>query len=148
MDGGARDWVLRVVLGRDPELAEPGPTTLSSHPDLALIEAELERIRATEPGPLTILVHHLRVVQQRGVRIAALRPSPIEHTARLVFADGTVVMIRADGAQVLPDVAVRLVRGERVHLTDVLPGPDAVRLELATQQRRVQVTATGFDQAD
>lgn len=149
MGSTAKDWVLRVVLGRDPEWAERGPpVALDSHPDLLAVQAELERIRAAEPGPTTVLTHQLRVVQQRGVRIAALRPAPIEHTARLVFADWTVVVIRAEHPNDLPDLAVRLVRGERVHLTAVTPQPDAVRLELTTARRRVAVEATGFDQAD
>ena len=148
MGGTARDWVLRVVLGRDPEWAERGPPLIGEHPDLAVIGAELERIRAADPGPVTVLTHRLRVVQQRGVRIAAVRPAPVEHTARLVFADRTVVVIRADHPHDLPDLAVRLLRGERVHLTAVDPAPEAVRLELTTLRRRVEVDATGFDQAD
>lgn len=148
MGGTARDWVLRVVLGRDPEWAERGPPVLDDHPDLLAVGAELERIRAAEPGPVTVLTHRLRVVQQRGVRIAAVRPAPIEHTARLVFADGTVVVIQTDHPYDLPDLAVRLVRGERVHLTAVAPEAAAVRLELTTLRRRVEVEATGFDQAD
>lgn len=146
--GAARDWVLRVVLGRDPEGDDPGPPPIAEHPDLLAIDTELERIRADERGPTTILAHQLRVVHRRGVRIAAVRPAPIEHTARLVFADSTVVVIRSDQPHDLPDLAVRLVRGERVHLTRVAPELDAVRLELTTQSRRVQVRATGFDQAD
>lgn|SRR5699024_6521773 len=146
--GTAKDWVLRVVLGRDPEMDHPGPPPIAEHPDLLTIDTELERIRAGEPGPTTILTHRLRVVHRRGVRIAAVRPAPVEHTARLVFADRTVVVIRSEQPYDLPDLAVRLVRGERVHLTRVAPELDAVRLVLTTQSRRVEVRATGFDQAD
>ena len=148
MAGTARDWVLRVVLGKDPEEIDRELTDDEIHPDLAELTAVLERIRADQPGPHIILVHHLEVLCRRGVRIASIRSAPVPHSARMRFADGTTIVIRSEQQGLLADLAVQLVRGDRIRLTRTIPATDVVRLELTTERGVVEVDATGFDQAD
>jgi|GEM_PF-4098064 len=150
MGGTARDWVLRVVLGRDPESAQRGPTAWDPEQltDLADLDAELERIRAADDRSLVILGHRLQVACRRGVRLHELRRAPVPHAARLVLADGLVAVVRAERPGILVDIAVRLARGEPVRFAACEPGRDAVRVTLTTLVGQVQIEAIGFDQAD
>lgn len=147
MDGSVKDWMLRVVRGRVPEVAEHGPPP-ELHPDLIALNATLERIRAEEPQPLIILAHHLRVLTRRGVRITSINPAPAHLSGRLRFADGSTVLVHADRVGVLSDLAVRLAGGQWVRLTETIIIGTEVRLRLTTANGSLLLVATGFDQAD
>ena len=147
MDGSVKDWMLRVVLGRDPEVVEHGPPP-ELHPDLIALDHALAEIRAAEPQPTILLLHHLRTLTHRGVRIVSVRPAPAELTARLHCADGSTILVRAEHTGILGAIALRLASGHWVRLSDVLAATDTVRLRLTTETGPVTVEAVGFDQAD
>lgn len=147
MDGSVKEWMLRVVLGRDPEVDEHGPSP-ELHPDLIALDRALAEIRAAEPQPTILLLHHLRTLTRRGVRIVSVRPAPAELTGRLHCADGSTLLVRAEHTGILSDIALRLASGHWVRLGEVLPEPDLVRLRLSTEAGPLTVEAVGFDQAD
>lgn len=147
MDGSVKDWMLRVVRGKDPEAVEHGPPP-EQHPDLIALNATLTRIRAEEPQPLIILSHHLRVLTRRGVRITSINPAPAHLTGRLRFADGSTVLVHSDRVGVLSTLAIRLAGGHWVRLRETINTGTEVRLTLATADGVVEVVAAGFDQAD
>lgn len=108
---------------------------------LADIALEFERQRRA------LLLERLQVLQRRRVPLRVLRAAPVAGTVRLGFADGTALLVRAEGrgdalaaALLLRRQAVRVGR----HWVDV-QGPVA---RLCWVGQSLDVRVLGLDQPD
>lgn len=117
-------------------------------------EAELEAIfdRATrdfDGAMLALLTARLRPVVLRGVPVKAVRPAPAPSTARVMFADGTVVIARGYRPGDLGQLSVSVLTQPSVCLVSYSRENDVTRLEFVLSRgRRLCAVAVGLDQAD
>lgn len=144
---------LAVVLGRWLRRRRARQTAGSDLPDLSPQElTELEqgfaRVEREESGILeTLLAARLRVLVSRGVPLRAMRPAPGEHAARLVFANGTVLICRAERPGDLYALAIRVHR-EGARLASWGSGPDGTVLRFSWPEGGADLIALGLDQSD
>lgn len=95
----------------------------------------------------TLLDRRLRTVQSRGVPLRAIRPAPGEHTGRLVFANGTVLLARARRPGDLYIVALNI-RAHAICLTSWSRAPDGIVLCFQWEGKSAELLVLGLDQAD
>jgi hypothetical protein len=67
------------------------------------------RRRLDEP-PMLLVRAKVRDVLRRGVPVNRIEPGPVLHTARAVFADGSIVLVRSVPPGHLMDAAVACLR--------------------------------------
>ena len=91
----------------------------------------------------------LRQVVLRRVPVKSIRPAPIPRTARVIFADGTVVIARGYRAGDLGMLSVSVLTEPPVVLRSYHRENDATRLVFAVRDdRRFAAQAVGLDQSD
>lgn len=132
--------------------ATPAPTPGRADPgadETIDLDAAFDRVLADHAHELGELLQlRLRNLVDRQVPVRGIRPAPGSHTARVCFADGTVVLARSASHGDL----VLLVRG--MHLGSVrLAGfsreGQVTRLDLRWRTgQRVALLAVGLDQPD
>lgn len=127
-----------------PEEEFPG----LSPAELAELERGFARVERETSGTLeTLLAARLRVLVSRGVPLRAMRRAPGEHTARLHFANGTVLIGQAERPGELYALAVQMHR-EGVQLASWHAGPDGTVLRFSWPQGGADLLVLGLDQAD
>ncbi|MFT3861561.1 hypothetical protein [Micropruina sp.] len=111
--------------------------------------AELGRRMEQEFGvaPVQILLDRLGIVTRRNVPLRSVRPGPARGLARICFADGTTVQVRARQVGDLGQLAVTAIT-EKVWVSDYRAENSNVVLDLNWNRGRVSVLAVGLDQAD
>lgn len=128
---------------------DPAATATLSAQDLADVRARFAAVLGEDARSRDVLVGaRLEVLVRRRVPLRLLRPAPGEHVARLVFADGTVLLARAAEPGEIYRVAMH-VEKHHVCLQAWAPHPDGQALRLAWDPRgHADLVALGLDQAD
>lgn len=104
--------------------------------------------RLTSPSdpPVMLVKAKVREVLRRGVPVNRLEPGPAIHVARVVFADGSIALIRSIPEGHLIDAAVACLRTRVLAVpADVDSGGDIV---LRWRRGQVLVELVGPDQPD
>lgn len=120
----------------------------------AVDEAEIDVLFAQtshdfDAAMLALLTARLRPVVLRGVPVHAVRPAPAPRTARVLFADGTVVIARGYRPGDLGQLSVGVLTQPPVCLVSYSRENDVTRLEFViSPDRRLSAVAVGIDQAD
>jgi len=123
-------------------------------PPVEFDEAEIDAlfVRAAQDfdGALTALMTaRLRPVVLRRVPVKAVRPAPAPHTARVLFADGTVVIARGHRPGDLGQLSVGVLLHPPVCLVACRRVNGTTHLEFVLHHsRRLTALAVGLDQAD
>ncbi len=118
-------------------------------PDVDDLTRSLRKIEAEHRGDLdSLLVCRLVQLMNRGSPLRRMSPAPVEHSARLVFADGLSILAHAPEHHGLLRLLTPLHHGSSVVLERVERGPDGVRITLRWGHHRVVAVVTGFDQVD
>ena len=143
------------ALRRDRVPAAPaGPAESGSVAGAVVDEADLEAIfaqatRDFDGAMLALLTARLRPVVLRRVPVMAVRPAPAPSTARVLFADGTVVIARGYRPGDLGQLSVGVLTQPSVCLVSYSREDHVTRLEFGlSQDRRLCAVAVGLDQAD
>lgn len=91
----------------------------------------------------------LRQVMLRRVPVKSVRPAPTPRTARVIFADGTVVIARGYRVGDLGMLSVSVLTDSPVVLRSYHQENDFTRLEFVVHDdRRFAAQAVGLDQSD
>ncbi len=110
--------------------------------------ATTTRTRRTGPDDVPILLVKAKVrdVLRRGVPVNRIEPGPVMQTARAVFADGSIALIRSVPPGHLMDAAVACLR-TRVTARPAGPADDG-DVVLSWRRGHVLVELIGPDQPD
>lgn len=134
---------------RAPAQLSPGPTSTFDPADIAELAERFAAVDAEQARAHCFAIDmRLRVLAHRRVPLRAVQPAPTAGTARICFADGTVVLARA----ARPGELVNLVCG--VHraatcLASWNAGPAQTTMRFAwSHGRTADLIAIGLDQSD
>ncbi len=113
------------------------------------LDAAFDAVLAAHSHELgDLLEMRLRGLIARQVPVRAIRPAPGTHTARLCFADGTVVLARSGGGRELSAIVLGMQSGSVVVSGFTREDP-LTRLDLRSRTGRpLAVLAIGLDQPD
>ena len=104
------------------------------------------RLASANDPPVVLVKAKVREVLRRGVPVNRLEPGPATHVARVVFADGSIALIRSLPEGHLVDAAVACLRTRVVAVpADAESGGDIV---LRWRRGHVLVELVGPDQPD
>lgn len=138
----------RAVRSRRAGTASAEATPALTPDDRAELERGFARIEQEVAGTLeTLLAARLQVLVSRGVPLRAMRSAPGEHTARLLFANGTVLIGRAERPGELYALAIQVHReGVAVESWHADPAGTVVRFRWPAGS--ADLVVMGLDQAD
>lgn len=137
-------------VGRKVRAPVAGPAASTDGPPSdAALDAAFDAVLAEHAHELRDLLEtRLRGLVARRVPVRAVRRAPGSHTARICFADGTVVLARSAGTRDLVALVVGMQRGSVV-LSGFAREGAGTRLDLSTQSGRpLALMALGLDQPD
>lgn len=104
------------------------------------------RLASANDPPVVLVKAKVRQVLRRGVPVNRLEPGPAVHVARIVFADGSIALIRSLPEGHLVDAAVACMRTRVLAVpADADSGGDIV---LRWRRGHVLVELVGPDQPD
>lgn len=137
-------WGLRRTRPQQPVDPTAAATELPEDPELAARlsrgEQELQELSTSA------VIAQLEPVIRRAAPLRGVRRAPAKGTTRLLFADGTVVLVRSQGGP-LALLAIRL-QHESILLVACRPIGSCAELEFSTGRGPVKALAVGLDQAD
>lgn len=128
------------------------PEHEARHPDhllVAHLDESLGSLGTEMSNSALILAHaKLEVVGRRNSPVRRLTAAPIQGTARMSFADGTTVIVRAPHPGDLGWVAIQVARRVRVQLSGLEHGPEGLFITVRIGSRRLLLEVLGPDQSD
>lgn len=137
---------------RESLRSEPGQGRRPHYPDQGLVEhldASLEPLGVDfSDGAISLAQAKLEIVGRRNSPVRRLSAAPIHGTARMGFADGTTVIVRAPHPGDLGWVAIQVARRVRVQLSGLERGPGGLFITLRIGSRRLIMEVLGPDQSD
>ena len=142
-----RHWLLPRRWERDGRpLEEHGITRWQA----AEIEAALAGAGPPGPEMALRLKLHLSPLVHRGVPPRAIRPAPVPHVGRLVFADGTTVLVTSPLAGGFELLALAMSRGsvQAAGCSTDTAGRTCLELGLPGRSRALMFYVMGLDQPD
>ncbi len=99
-------------------------------------------------GALALAHAKLEVVGRRNSPVRRLTAAPIQGTARMSFADGTTVIVRAPHQGDLGWVAIQVARRVRVQLSGLERDRRGLFITVRVGSRRLLLQVLGPDQSD
>lgn len=136
----------RALRGSDQDTPDVGLTP----EDTAELTREFAAVAEESSHALeSLLDRRLWVLASRRVPVRAIRHAPgLPHTGRLVFADGTVLLARAQRPGELYRLALAVADGRSVTIDAWSHGPDGTALRCTWSQEGADLLVLGLDQAD
>lgn len=93
-----------------------------------------------------LLMTRMQLLRRRGVPLRVIAAGPVHGAARLGFADGTALLVRADGHAAL--ATALLVRSAPIRIDGHWRGTDGTVARLSWPGHQVEVAVLGLDQPD